>query len=301
MKRTLLFWTLATILTLGSAVYQRLTGPTYPLSGSVRLHGSTIDYRLDRSHGGDGDHVVRIRTGDPAVTGRLSWKRHKTADEWTTVPMTFAEGALTGSLPHQPPAGKLDYRIDLASGNERAIVPPAGGVVIRFKGDVPMFVLIPHVIIMFMSMLLSTRAGLEYFGTGQRLRPLLYWTLGMVGVGGLILGPVVQKYAFDAYWTGWPFGHDLTDNKTLVAFLAWVAAAIALERGHHPARWALGAAIVTLVIFLIPHSVLGSELDYEELDRKAGRAGAPTGVYEAGTGMERVPCSGAVTVTGRRC
>ena len=268
MKRSVVFWILAFCITVATAIYQRISGPTYPMSGSVSLHGISVNYRLDRSHGGDGDHEVRIRTASPEITGRLSWKRHKTTDDWVIVPMAFADGTLVGSLPHQPPAGKLDYAVELRSGNDVAILPSRGGVVIRFKGDVPLFVLIPHVIAMFLAMLLSTRTGLEYFSPEPRFRTLTYWTLGVMGVGGLILGPVVQKYAFDAYWTGWPFGHDLTDNKTLVAFLAWLVAAIALAKARSPRGWVLGAALVTFVVFLIPHSMFGSELDYEALDQE---------------------------------
>ena len=80
--------------------------------------------------------------------------------------------------------------------------------------------------------------------------------------GGLIFGPVVQKFAFGAYWTGWPFGQDLTDNKTLIAFIFWVIALIRIWRNREKRGWILVAAIVLLVIFLIPHSMFGSELDY---------------------------------------
>jgi hypothetical protein len=265
-KRSLLFWILAVLVTLASAAYQRLTGPTYPFSGTADLRGAKIAFRLDRSHGGDGDHEVRILTRSPDITGKLEWKRHKMSDAWTPVEMHYSDGALTGVLPHQPPAGKLDYKVELRSGEHVTLLPPEGGIVMRFKGDVPLFILIPHVITMFIGMLISTRAGLELFGSGEKLKPMIYWTLGLLGVGGLILGPIVQKYAFGAYWTGWPFGHDLTDNKTLVAFLVWGAAATAWHRGHYPRRWAMVAAVVTLVVFMIPHSVLGSELKYEEME-----------------------------------
>jgi hypothetical protein len=84
--------------------------------------------------------------------------------------------------------------------------------------------------------------------------------------GGLILGPVVQKYAFDAYWTGFPFGHDLTDNKTAVAFIGWLIAFLMYKKSNQPKRWALFASILLLIVYLIPHSVLGSELDYKKID-----------------------------------
>ena len=45
-----------------------------------------------------------------------------------------------------------------------------------------------------------------------------------VELGGMLLGPFVQKYAFGEFWTGWPNGHDLTDNKTLIMWLVWAAA-----------------------------------------------------------------------------
>jgi hypothetical protein len=79
----------------------------------------------------------------------------------------------------------------------------------------------------------------------------------------MILGPVVQKYAFGAYWTGWPWGTDLTDNKTAVAWLLWVAAFVTHRLGKDVTKLATVAALVTLLVYLIPHSMFGSELKYE--------------------------------------
>jgi hypothetical protein len=265
-KQQLLLWIIAFLITATTAVYQRMTGPTYPIKGSAVVGGTTAVYRFDRSHGGDGDQEVIIRTDNPDVRGILEYKRHNSDEAWTAQRMMYADGMLHGTLPHQPPAGKLDYRVTLRSENATAIAPSDGGVVIRFKGDVPLGVLIPHVIIMFTGMLLSTRTGLEVFSRGPRYKSLVGWTIVLLGVGGLILGPIVQKYAFDAYWTGWPFGHDLTDNKTVFAVLAWVAAAFALRKSTKPAPWILGAAIIVLIVFLIPHSMLGSELDYRAMN-----------------------------------
>jgi len=270
-KRSAVLWLIAFLITACSALYQRMTGPTYPLSGSAVLDGKKIVYRFDRSRGGDGDQEVLVRTEDPAMRGVLEWKRHKTDDAWTTVEMSYRDGSLHGMLPHQPPAGKLDYRVQLTGTKGTVVVPAEGGVVIRFKGDVPLFVLIPHVLAMFTGMLLSMRAGLEIFSAAPRYGRLIAWTVGILSVGGLLLGPIVQKYAFDAYWTGWPFGHDLTDNKTLFAVLAWVIAAAALRKAKNPKPWVLGAAIVVLVVFMIPHSVLGSELDYKSIDNAKGK------------------------------
>jgi hypothetical protein len=81
-------------------------------------------------------------------------------------------------------------------------------------------------------------------------------------IGGFILGPVVQKFSFGQFWTGWPLGDDLTDNKTLFALIAFVAAWFLRKKSY--GRWlAIGAALVMLAVYLIPHSMGGSELDRE--------------------------------------
>ena len=250
-----------------------MTGPTYELRGKAELNGRTLPYKFERSHAGPSDQTVSIECPDESVRGWLEWKRHKTGDDWTIVPMTAAGGTLSAKLPHQPPAGKLEYRVRLSGREGTILIPSDRSVVIRFRGDVPGWILVPHIIVMFAAMLFSTRAGLEYFTKVPRLKGLTWWTIGFLFVGGIILGPLVQKYAFDAYWTGWPFGTDLTDNKTFVALLAWVMAGVALLRSRKPQAWALGAAIVLLLVYLIPHSLLGSELDYKQMER--GSPGAP--------------------------
>ena len=90
--------------------------------------------------------------------------------------------------------------------------------------------------------------------------------MGLLVIGGLFLGPMVQKSAFGAYWTGWPNGSDLTDNKTLIAFLAWLPATVAAARGMRTRAAVVLGWVVMMGVFLIPHSLRGSELDWSETD-----------------------------------
>ena len=259
------FWFVAFLITVAAAFYQRMSGPTYPLGGEVALADSEIHYRLERSHGGKEDHEVAIQVENRDITGSVQYKRHKTDDPWTTLPMLRKEDFLTAKLPHQPPAGKLEYRVILSYQEKEISLTGDRLVIIRFKDDVPSFILIPHVILMFLAMLFSNRAGIEALRSKANPRKYALWTLVLLFVGGMILGPLVQKFAFGALWTGFPLGYDLTDNKTLIALVGWIAAVIA-GRGGKPARWwVLGAAILLLVVFLIPHSLLGSELDYSQM------------------------------------
>ena len=270
MKRSVLLWIIAFLLTVCTAAYQRLTGPTYPLHDSIKGKGMIITYTLDRSHSGNSDHTVKIKTGS-VVNGILEWKRYKTNDEWQQQEMYFDNYTLYGKLPHQPPAGKLLYRIVVSNLEHKMIIPLGEPVVIRFKGDVPIFIIIPHVILIFLAMLFSTRTGLEFFAKEPNYKNLAYWTFSLLILGGMIFGPIMQKYAFDAFWTGVPFGIDLTDNKTLIAVIGWIIALVAIKKSANPKRWVIFAYILMFIVYLIPHSVIGSELDYNEMDKQKNK------------------------------
>lgn len=256
-----LIWFLVIIFTLAIAYYQRKTGPTHPKSGKVVVENEVIKYKMPRSHSGNDDEVIKIKVPDQEITGIYQYKRYNVDEEWTAVDMQRDGEYLIMVLPGQPMAGKLQYIASLVK-DYKAYVLTEDFVIIRFTGAVPLSVLIIHVVLMFMVMIFSTRTGVE----ARLKRPLTYKyaiiTTILLFLGGLILGPVVQKYAFGDFWTGWPFGQDLTDNKTLVAFIFWVIAIIRLRKNKNHRGWVIAAAIVLLAIYLIPHSMFGSELDY---------------------------------------
>jgi hypothetical protein len=264
MKKSIWLWLLATILTLALAYFQRISGPTYPVDGKIQFAGETIQYSFDRSHGGEGDHPVELNVDDVTICAELYWKRYKTNDNWKSVVMTKQDGKMFAYLPHQTPAGKLIYNVMIQKDREIVTLPENGEVVIRFKGDVPAAILIPHIIFIFAAMLLSTRTGLEYLNIESNYKKLVLTTYIFLFLGGMIFGPITQLYAFGALWTGFPFGYDLTDNKTLIAFIGWTIALIAVFKSKNPGRWVIFASILMFIIFLIPHSLFGSELDYSE-------------------------------------
>ncbi|MGE5480895.1 MAG: hypothetical protein ACM3U1_10785 [Chloroflexota bacterium] len=263
-KKSLYIWIAAFILTIFFAAWQRMTGPTYPARGSVRIAGEEIKYKLPRSHEVNSNQIITVEVPDKTIWGELAYKRYPSHDEWTRTPMARQGDELKGELPAQPAAGKIMYNIDLKapSGEIKAVSDEP--IITRFKGVVPWWVLIPHILIMFVAMLWSTRAGLGAFFRDDKLFMHAVITAVLLFIGGVVLGPIVQKYAFDAYWTGWPVGNDLTDNKTALSIIMWIVAAVQLKKHPERKRWAVIAAIVLVAVYLIPHSVLGSEIDYTQ-------------------------------------
>jgi hypothetical protein len=266
MKTSAWLWIIAVLITLVSAGWQRRTGPTYPLSGRAAIGGTIIHYTLERSHKGSGEARVAVGRLPLDITGGLEWKRYRSGDPWTVLVMRREGGSLVAELPHQPPGGKLWYRVRLLRGPETVVLPPARPAAIRFVGSVPARFLVPHILCMFLAMLFSARAGLEAFRPKPRLGWPTAWTLAIMVAGGLVFGPFVTHYAFGPWWTGFPFGTDITDSKTLVAVIVWIAAAIAVARARRARAWVLVAALVTLTIFAIPHSWTTTEPEYARID-----------------------------------
>ncbi|MGD8320399.1 MAG: hypothetical protein PVJ02_08095 [Gemmatimonadota bacterium] len=282
--RSAVLWVVSFVLMFAAASYQRRTGPTYEYSGEVTVDGRSYPYALLRSEETTRDARIAVPMPGNGATGEVFVRRYPTDDPFTPLQMQEepADGGveLVAYLPAQPSAGKLEYYVELHTADGVKRIPPAGGpgqeptIVMRYKDPVPLPVLLAHVIVMFFSMLIGVRAAFAALADEDSVAKLSWVTLGGLALGGLILGPVVQKYAFGAFWTGFPWGYDLTDNKTLIMWLVWaVACAIlwAVRRRPRPGTVARGAvvvaAVVTVGVYLVPHSLRGSQLDYGQMDQ----------------------------------
>ncbi len=262
-RKKISLWSIAILITLSAAVYQRLTGPTHPKRVKIELNGKKYKLQLLRSHGGTTDAPVELAIDDTGIEGTLFYKfypEHKDED-WKKAEFTHENGKMLAYLPNQPMAGKLMYYIVLKSGNETVELEKENPVVIRFKGEVPKYVLFPHIFFMFFAMLLANVAGLYAIWKIPEYKRYTLITFIFLIIGGLILGPFVQKFAFDEFWTGIPWGWDLTDNKTLFGFIFWLIAVLGNRKDQNRPYLTVIAAIAILIIFSIPHSMFGSELD----------------------------------------
>jgi hypothetical protein len=273
-----LYWFIACVITLAAAFYQRTTGPTYPKKASITLNGKAYDLKLVRSLSLEERPEVKLRITDTAIQARLFCRRYPTNDEFKCTAFSYKvypihslfmnkvlkiyeEKGFFANVPGQPAAGKIQYYIEITDSKGSHTIMKESPVTIRFKGNVPEFVMIPHILLMFVAMLFSTLAGLMALGRHPLYKKYTYLTLVFFVAGGIVLGPVVQYYAFGDLWTGIPFGWDLTDNKTLIALAFWVLAVIMNRKKERPVYTAL-AAIVLLMVYSIPHSMFGSELNY---------------------------------------
>ena len=274
MKKSFLLWLITIIIATGTMVYQRATGPTYPRKVKVELKGKEYRFKLLRSNEIGTACEINLPVEDKDVSAILYWKLYKTDRKYTPVQMKrvkshkkafFGEGdeieVLSATLPEQPPAGKIEYYIELSKGSEKVYILKDEPVVLRFKGFVPRYILVPHIIFMILSLIFGTRAGVEAVAGGSKTLRFSVITLIVLFIGGLILGPLVQLNAFGELWTGWPFGGDWTDNKTLFAWIFWLITVFVLRKNPKNKVWPVLALAVLFAMYMIPHSMGGSELN----------------------------------------
>ncbi len=278
MKSTI-YWVLAVIITLSAAYYQRKTGPTYPKQTDIMVNGMEYSLKLVRSIELGENHYIKLGIPDSTISAKLYYKRLRVNEPYTAVDFKYEEHPVNSfimnrifniteekgffaDIPPQPPAGKIEYYFEINDGNGRNTYLQNEPVIIRFKGAVPSKILTPHILLMFIAMLLSTLAGLMALGKHRYYRRWGIWTFIFLVSGGMILGPMVQYHAFGEAWSGIPFGWDLTDNKTLIAVIFWALAIFGNRKKKKPLLTVL-ASLVLLIVYSIPHSLLGSELDYE--------------------------------------
>jgi hypothetical protein len=260
--KKILFWVLAVVVSLAAMVYQRYTGPTYPKKYEIAYQNEEYSFNLPRSNNGrPGDYPVKIELPEE-FSGKVIWRLFPTENPWDTLVMERAGDTLSTALPQQPPAGKIEYHLELRANGKLIDLQEEENVVIRFRGDVPAWALLPHVLMMVLTVIWSTATIIFALANIPSYKKHMGVTIIFLIIGGFILGPIVQKYSFGQFWTGWPLGQDLTDNKVVFALIAYLVAWFLRNKSY--GKWlAILAALVMIAVYLIPHSLQGSELDIE--------------------------------------
>lgn len=280
MKQPIIVWGIAILVTVGYFLYQTETGPTYPIAFEENVGGTTVSGELIRSGDISEDLEQTIVCPDEEVTAELVWRRFPppAGETWTHQPFVREGQVLRAWIPKQGMAGKIEFTVALMKSGEKVVVPHEEAAVARFKRGVNPVVLIVHIALMFFGLLVSNAAGLDAIFGGMHLKAASRWTFFVLLLGGGVFGPIMQKQAFDAYWTGWPVGSDWTDNKLAVSALVWLFIMLINWRakpGFKVGRIAvIVGMIVNFAIYAIPHSLNGSTLDYETGEHIQAMVGA---------------------------
>ncbi len=178
-------------------------------------------------------------------------------------------------LPRYDVGSRIRYALALTRPDGSIVrTPEKGYYVLKFKTDASKPVIVAHVVCMFGAfffMVLSFFGALRMLRRGAGKRGTVgaaRWALIFTIVGTWPLGLVLNRQTFGFFWQGFPFGSDITDNKTQVIFIFWLVSLLLVRgsffgRGEERDRlgpkgfaWAIVASfVVSLALYLLPHSL----------------------------------------------
>jgi uncharacterized membrane protein YidH (DUF202 family) len=239
-------------------------------------------------------HTVPKQLGDevPTISARVTgasdvklvYKIGKDG-ELQSVPMNpkpGEENVFTTFIPHYPKATNAWYYIEAIKRTEDAEVkvtlPDKSShnfkpILLKFEGKVPTFIIIPHVLCNFGAIffaVLTLFSAVNIRKGRKTLResikfPLL--TFILLFLGFIPFGIAMNHFAFGATWEAFPFGKDVTDNKSQIILLFWLVTLFLVkgtlfrkderknlisDRGY--STMVIIVFIITIAMYAIPHS-----------------------------------------------
>src|ERR1035437_10180706 len=78
MKKNIILWLGAIIITFLSGYLRNVIGPDYPVSGTIGFEGKMVTFKFDKIYRGNNSYNVFIRSDVKAVKAFLLWKDFST-------------------------------------------------------------------------------------------------------------------------------------------------------------------------------------------------------------------------------
>ncbi len=185
--KSISLWIISIIIMVFVVVYQKTTGPTYPVKGEINIEGIEVDYSLPTSNDGEYTKLVYLIDESKSITGTYKIRRFKSHDEWSNFELIRSGDTLYFEIPHQPAAGKVMYHVFLKKGDKPAVALTENPIILRFRDAVPFSIVLLHIIFIFATITLSTRTGFEALYNGNKVKIFTILTLISLIIGGFVL------------------------------------------------------------------------------------------------------------------
>ncbi len=216
---------------------------------------------------------------------RLVYKIGKEgAYQWVKMDPKTEEGSVfEASIPLHPKGSQAWYYLEAIGrrGSEevRITLPEMDSgrphpIRLKFEGEVPAHIIIPHIIsifaaIFFATLTLFTAVDMKR-GRGTLGKSVKYCaiTLLLLFIGFFPFGWAMNYFAFGVLWEAFPFGRDVTDNKSQIMFLFWLITLIMVKgtfwgksesknlvTGRVYSTLVIVSFVATMIILAVPHSL----------------------------------------------
>jgi hypothetical protein len=226
---------------------------------SARVEGAS-EVRLVYKIGPDGEYRTVAMSPKPAEADIYE----------TTIPLHPKGIKAWYYLEAVAPRESGEVMVTLSGKNQGQIEP----IKLKFEGEVPAYIIISHILCIFGAILCSVLALFSVVDMRKGKRTLQkslkfpIWTLVLLFVGFVPFGIAMNYFAFGVIWEAFPFGWDVTDNKSQIMMLFWLITLILVkgtlfgkgesknlvsDRGY--SALIIISFVANMIVLAIPHSL----------------------------------------------
>ena len=268
------------LITLLIFVVARRMSKNRPFETDVTFGEVHIAHTTVFEHVGPGQPEIILSVTPPVKIDAVV--RYRTPGEkvFETIVMSeISEGIWAARLPGNEKGSRIEYgfRIsheEISEAGTSSASSETGNYLIKYKGEVSVTVLVLHILCMFAAFFFIIEALLGAFAMlfmGEEKEFTVAqarWVLLFTFLGGWPLGFALNWQRFGMFWEGFPFGYDITDNKTqliaifwlIIALLSWKSFACRRTGSDavRPGVFAVAviiASALSLALYLVPHSI----------------------------------------------
>jgi hypothetical protein len=248
-KNNIVLWIAAFVITFLTIYLSNLLDKDYPVSGTFGIEGKKVSYRFEKSHYGNDDFKIIIRTDVNDLAGKLFWKR-SIDTSWKAVQMENSDLLLSVSIPSLKPEQKIIYFAELYHKEKEYIIPDNQKIELSFFGRVPIVVNVLEYLLLYLGLILVVRTGLEYFNDGKNSKK--FGVLGAVCFLTLItlINPLYLTYKFGFMNSSIPPIDRLFLLNHLSISILWIATMIIIFTSKKFKSIPLISSILILLIFI---------------------------------------------------
>jgi hypothetical protein len=265
MKKNIILWLGAIILTFLSGYMRNVTGPDYPVSGTIGIEGKMVTFKFDKIYLGNDGYNVLIRSDVKDIKAFLLWKdvssraisgrspKNQANTIWQRDLMADSGFLIKGKLPHHNSGEKVAYRVELNYGGKQYYLPEDKPVTIKFLGYVNSSIMNIFYFVLFGGLLFAVRTGLETFNDKPRLGLYSIFTLIFFFLYTICLVPLKRTYELNALNHFVPPLNLITTYQSVSLFVLWIIGLILIFNFKGNRIIPLMISSVTLIIYIFIH------------------------------------------------
>jgi len=264
MKQNFILWLSSIIIAFLAGYMNNVTGPNYPVSGSIGLDGQPATFKFDRTYRGNDGYFVTVNTDEKDINAFLLYRNvpklsySKIIDSgstndigsWQKAEMNYSGKLYSGKLPVGKPGQKIMYRVELNYKGNKYYLPTDKAVTIQLWGKVNPEILRIYYFVLFLGLILAVRTGLEVFKDKPKVGIYTIFTVISFFLYAVCVVPLVKSYELNAINHSVPPVSQLVSVQSVSLMVLWIIGMIVIFNYKGKKFIPITLTALTLIIYI---------------------------------------------------